>query len=265
MTLAKHAAALAATVISVLILGLTSAGAAPQVLTLLATDGPMPLVCAGATCVAELPSLCLQPERRAPERGRAYRVIGEDGPRLVGRAADGEPRALPLPAGARFTALRTHVAVALTVPRDWIERHFATLEGVTVSRLSALAPVPSPEDAAPLTAAEIDNAATALNTLAGAVLAAEPENVAAARIAARMVNLLPPEGGADDEALAAAWRRAGGTGAAVPARARFDYAFCRAHARDALVASARACFQAQHDGALEYLHARYVESLHAGS
>lgn len=265
MTLAKHAAALAASVISVLILGLGGAGAAPQVLTLLATDGPMPLACAGASCVAELPSLCLQPERRAPAEGRAYRAVGEDGPRLVGRAADGEPRSLPLPAEARFTALRTHVAVALMVPRAWIERHFSSLEGVAVPRLSALAPVPDPGDAAPLTAAEIARAATDLQTLAGAVLAAEPENVAAARIAARMVNLLPPGGGADDAALAAAWRRAGGTETAIPARSRFDYAFCRARTHGAFAIDARACFQAQHDGALEYLHARYVESLHAGS
>lgn len=265
MTLAKHAAALAATVISVFFLGLASAGAAPQVLTLLATNGPMPLVCAGATCVAELPSLCLQPERRAPAEGRAYRAIGEDGPRLVGRTADGRTRSLRLPAEARFTALRTHVAVALTVPRAWIERHFATLEGVTVSRLSALAPVPNSGDAAPLTTAEIAHAATNLQALVGAVLAAEPENVAAARIAARMVNLLPPGGGADDAALAAAWRRAGGAETAVPARSRFDYAFCRAGAHGAFAVDARACFQAQHDGALEYLHARYVESLHAGS
>jgi hypothetical protein len=265
MTLAKHAAALAATVISVFFLGLGSAGAAPQVLTLLATEGPMPLVCAGGSCVAELPSLCLQPERRAPAEGRAYRAIGEDGPLLVGQDVDGELRALPLPPEARITALRTHVAVALVVPRAWIERHFSSLEGVAVSRLIALAPVPSPEDATPLTAAEIARAATDLQTLVGAVLAAEPENVAAARIAARMVNLLPTDVGADDEALAAAWRQAGGAETAIPARSRFDYAFCRAGAHGAFAVDARACFQAQHDGALEYLHARYVESLRAGS
>lgn len=265
MTLAKHSAALAASVISVFFLGLSGAGAAPQVLTLLATKGPMPLVCAGATCVAELPSLCLQPERRAPAEGRAYRAIADDGPRLMGRGADGVSRALPLPPEARFTALRTHVAVALTVPRAWIERHFSSLEGVTVSRLSALAPVPDSGDAAPLTAAEIVHAATKLQALVGAVLAAEPENVAAARIAARMVNLLPTDVGADDEALAAAWRQAGGGDTAIPARSRFDYAFCRAGAYGAFVDDARACFQAQHDGALEYLHARYVESLYAGS
>ena len=42
------------------------AQAAPQLLALIATGQPVVLQCERTQCIAELPALCLQPERRAP-------------------------------------------------------------------------------------------------------------------------------------------------------------------------------------------------------
>jgi hypothetical protein len=271
MTVLKRLAILAATAIPVLVASPSGGWAAPQVLALLATEGPMALACDGARCVAELPSLCLQPERRAPEAGRVYHALNGDALRLVGTAADGTERALPLPPEARLTALRTHVAVALSVPRTWVDAHFATLDGITVASLSPLAPQALATDAAPMSPAELQVARSELTAVAEIVFATAPESLAATRIAGRMVNLLADQDEMDDDALAAAWRNAGGPladadgGASVPSRARFDYEFCRFGTRSGLAASAKACFQAQHDGALEYIYARYVKALRAGS
>lgn len=267
----KRIASLAMTPLLLLAFAPATALAAPQVLALLATDGPLALSCDDQRCVAELPSLCLQPERRAPEAGRVYRAVDDGALRLTGTAADGTPRTLGLPAEARLSALRTHVAVALSVPRAWVEENFATLEGVRVETVLPLAPEPAVDDTRPVTAAELALATSELVVVAQTVFHESPESVVAARIAGRMINAMGPDDQPDDAALASMWREAGGSLAASDtdadhlARARFDYDFCRSSAASGLTASMKACFQAQHDSALEYLHLRYREALHAGS
>ncbi len=271
MRLPKRLAVLAVMAISGLFLGAHAGSAAPQVLTLIATDGPIAFRCDGERCVTELASLCLQPWRRAPEAGRIYHAMRNDDLVLVGTAADGTARARPLPPEARLVALRTHVAVALIVPQAWIERHFAALDGVTVDNLSPLVPAAAPDDTAPLTEAELRSAKSELTAVARGVFAGAHEQVSAVRVAARMINALPVSGQVDDQTLAAAWRDAGGplarseAGGAAPSLARVNYDFCRFSRQSGLSPSARACLQAQQDGALEYLHGRYLEALNAGS
>jgi hypothetical protein len=236
-----------------------------------ATDGPIALRCDGGRCVTELASLCLQPWRRAPQAGRAYHALRNDDLSLVGTAADGTARVRPLPREARFVALRTHVAVALVVPQAWIERHFASLDGVSVDKVSPLVPAAAPDDIAPITEAEIQSARSDLVAVARGVFAGARERVAAVRVAARMINALPASGQVDDQTLAAAWRDAGGplvasqAGASASSLARVNYDYCRFARQSGLSRSARECLQAQHDGALEYLHVRYLEALDAGS
>lgn len=252
------------TAISALLIGAQAGSAAPQILTLVSTDGPIALTCDGERCVAELASLCLQPWRRAPQAGRAYRALQNDDLVLVGTAADGTARIRPLPAQARFVALRTHVAVALIVPQAWIERNFATLDGVSVKTVSPLVPLAAADDLAPITEAELRSARSELTALARGVFDGARERVAAVRVAARMINLLPLSGQVDDRTLAAAWRDAGGP-LADSSLARVNYDYCRFSRQSGLSPNARECLQAQHDGALEYLHVRYLEAFDAGS
>ena len=260
-------AVLAAPAVAVLLWPQPGALAAPQVLALLATDGPVQLRCQGEACVAELASMCLQPDRRAPEAGRAYRALSGGDVRLVGRASDGSDLLMPLPADARISALRTHVALALSVPKAWIDRHFAALRGVDIPEDSPLAPVPAAGDFQPMTGAELEVASTRLLKTAEAVFLDDPVKLAAVRVARRMINALPPSGTVDDAALAAAWREAAGapTGSVSDpshlSLARINYEFCRYGRADGLYGSARDCLQALQDGAVESLHNRYVETL----
>ena len=71
------------------------AAAAPQILGMVATAEPMPLVCAGGTCSAEFSTFCLQDKRVPPRPGTAYTVAGGGGLTLVVTATDGSERRLP--------------------------------------------------------------------------------------------------------------------------------------------------------------------------
>ena len=71
------------------------APAAPQALALLASNGAVPLTCAGGACRTELSAFCLQQERAMPLPGTKYSVVDRDRLTLVVTAADGAERRLP--------------------------------------------------------------------------------------------------------------------------------------------------------------------------
>jgi len=261
--------ALAGAAAALALLTVAPAQAAPQVLALVATGAPVPLHCADDNCLVELPSLCLQPERRAPQAGRAYRPWQAADIRVVGAGADGAPQSLPLPAAASLTAARTHVAVRLSLPRDWVERHFGAGAGVEVHHTAALVPVPAADDLKPLQPAEVAQAATGQARLAAGVVSADGPRRIAVRLTTQLINALPAA--ADAETQVRAWRRAVADLPAADRRAetltlaRFQFDYCRYNAANGLSADLRDCLAAQQDGALEVLHGQYLDALAAGS
>ncbi len=58
-----------------LVVPVTGAAAAPQMLGLVATDAPTPLRCLNGACVAELSAFCLQRWRAIPAAGTAYAAV----------------------------------------------------------------------------------------------------------------------------------------------------------------------------------------------
>ena len=92
---------------------LSGAAAAPQMLGLIASNGPVPLSCAGGTCTAELSSFCLQRDRDVPPAGTAYRPVDDTGLTLVATLADGQTRRLPAGDRLRIESERNYTAVAV--------------------------------------------------------------------------------------------------------------------------------------------------------
>jgi len=240
--------------------------AAPQVLALIATDVPVPLRCADGVCRAELASLCLQPERRAPAAGRLYRPDNAAAIELVGHDAT---RHSPLPATARLIATRTHVAVRLELPQTWIADHVGAAAAVRVAATTALLPVPRASDSRPLTATELARATGPDLSLAAGIIDADPARRAAIALSAQLINRLPDA--ADAATAERLWRRLAATlpgelrRADATGLARFQFDWCRYSAANGLSPGLSQCLAAQQDRAMEALHDGYLAALGAGS
>lgn len=147
------------------------ATAAPQMLGLIATGAPIPLVCSGTVCTGELSAFCLQKDRATPPSGTAYRLVAG---RLnaITAGADGAPRRIALD-DAKFESLRGMSAVRVTIDR----RALPAPSGVAleVSADTSLVPVPDSRAARPLTPAEIAEASGVLRTLGTQIIDRSPE------------------------------------------------------------------------------------------
>src|SRR5687768_9398109 len=102
---ALSAAALAACATLALAGGFAApAAAAPQALGVMASADPVPLVCAGSECRAEVTAFCLQESRPVPPEGTDYRAIGTAPMRIVLQRADGSTLALNASEHARLSS-----------------------------------------------------------------------------------------------------------------------------------------------------------------
>jgi hypothetical protein len=245
------------------------AAAAPQLLALLDARAPVPLNCRGTDCSAELPAMCLQPERRAPEVGRAYRAVQGGAIRVLGTDRRGRERALAMPPDTTFTTLRTHVAVRIDLPRPWLSRHFAEVKGLIIDGPAVLRPRAAAFDHRPLREAEVAAVQGRAAAVAHRVFAGDAGSVATARISNFLINVLPNGDRVSDANLGAAWRRAV---AALPAErrrdlstARFVVDYCQYSAGAGLARNLHTCLRARQDQALEDLHQTYVNALNTGS
>lgn len=262
LTLASMAAGLAVVLLA------SPAGAAPQMLVLLESGGRLPLQCDGATCVAELVTMCLQPERHMPEQGRLYRPLEGGGITAAGRDSAGRAVQRPLPPAARIKALRSHLAVRLEIPETWLRQHFADHQGVVVNGGVVLLPLAAAGDTRPITGAEILQAKDHAVTVAARAFADNPDSVLTARISNYLINALPPGKAVDDRTLAIAWQSAlaelPGSARHLPTT-RFAVDYCYYSANNNLAASFQSCLQGRQDRALEDVHQGYVDALATGS
>lgn len=239
--------------------------AAPQPLALVATLGPVELHCDGRDCAAEFTAFCLQEDRGSPDRGHAYRTIGAV--RVVARDGAGRETALPLEL-LEARALRTHVAVRLSVPERALRERGLSRPSVAVGDGASLAPAPVAGDPRPLEDDELALAAGPFRTVGARLVDLDPERMPAARIVNRLLNALPPQ--------AAAERREGLWGrVAAPAaeglpegavqRARAIYDLCQLAVQTGVDPSLRRCLEGRHDSLVGSLNGAYWRALKTGS
>ncbi len=243
----------------------SGADAAPQVLALFSTDRPVALACDGGTCRAEMPTLCLQPGRRAPRPGRGYRLAEGQGVALVGRRRDGTEMSIPLGHEVAVTAARTHVSVEMSIPRALIDKYGFETAGIGIGEVVAAVPVADPDDLRPQTAGEVAWAAGEARRLAAAIVDREPDRMPAVRLMTRISNALPA-GNAD-----AVWasmvgdaKRDGVSDTAI-GFARFNYDLCKFKTANRIVATFRECLRGLSGDSMEYLNEDLEKALGAGS
>ncbi len=252
-------------------LGAGEARAAPQVLALIATGQPVALSCDAAECRAELPTLCLQPERRAPQAGRTYRLADGQSVVLSGRTADGGIVSIPLSREIRFVARRSHVTVEARIARAVLARHGLVRPAIGVGRAVAVVPVATASDERPQTAPEIAAATGDRRALAVALVDRDAERMPAVRLTNRLINALPAEGKADPKLRRRLWARVlddvgrGGVPEAALERARSNVALCTDDADNGRSPTLRRCLQGFNDDAMEYLNTDLEAALKTGS
>jgi hypothetical protein len=252
---------------TILAVGLPVAGAsaAPQVLGVMASVQPVPLVCLDGQCRAEVTAFCLQESRPVPSEGTAYQALGSDQLALVLKRADGGEVRLPAEAAA-ISSSRGFTAVSISVPETLLQRHGAVAAEVEVLAGATVAPVPVAGDPAPQSAEEIALAAGPMRRLAADRLEQGPTGDAA-RLVERLISALPPKDRETPAVRDGLWDVAIGPtieAASDPegaAMARLAYDGCRAALGTGYVPNLRHCLERGHgEMMIERTHAFWREA-----
>ena len=164
------------------------ASAAPQILALVATGAPTPLVCEAGECFVETSAFCMEPARLGPDHQAAYLAPADADIRLVARTADG--RELRVEAGplASFTSQRGYGAVRVSVPEGLKAQLGAESLSLEVGPGAALLPQALPRHRKPHRPEEIAAALGANRELGAAIVDRRADGP---RAMSRAINALP--------------------------------------------------------------------------
>ncbi len=250
-------------------LPITGAGAAPQVLGVIASNGDVPLHCADGACTAELSSFCLQRERPVPPAGTRYQTLTGRDVTLVVKMKNGNTHRLRAGDHLQFVSARNYTAMSVSIPATALAALGAVSAAVQVGEGAALVPVPVAGDQQPQSDAEVE-VAVGTRRGAGTPLVDRSGKAAAARALNLVVNALSPDSHDSITPRASLWRdtvgRYGKDLAAVGlSRAARDYETCHARAQWDSDASLRWCLQLRHDALIIELNSDYWASIGTGS
>ncbi|MDD9906579.1 MAG: hypothetical protein OXT06_23655 [Rhodospirillaceae bacterium] len=180
-----------------------TAGAAPQILALVASNGvATPMHCADGTCKAELSSFCLQQERETPLAGTVYHAMAPDALTLVVEKSDGTTLRLPAGDRLRLTSERGSSSVLAQIDASGLGAARVSIE---VADQVSLLPEAAAGDSNPLTGQEIAVVTASLRKLGSQVVDDGGVRIAAARETNRLINAL--DFSAEDAKSSAAWKK----------------------------------------------------------
>jgi hypothetical protein len=219
--------------------------AAPQILGLVATGEAVPMQCDGGTCTALLSAFCLQKERLPPDFETSYRPAHPGQATLVITMPDGQVQRLEAADLVRFRSRSGYTAIRadLTLAALGIEAPVSV--AIEIAPRTAMLPHSRPGDPDPLTAEEIALATGPARLTAETVLEGNSEPARAARVAARLINVLPLHGDIDAAAREDLWRRIAGADA--PLRARRMFEACGRTVDQSLGYRLRTCLEERHE------------------
>jgi hypothetical protein len=235
-------------------LGMMTAGfshpvaAAPQVLGVMASDGPVPLVCNDGVCRAEVTAFCLQEERAVPPDDTAYEPVGGAAMTLVLQRADGSTVKLDAAQEVKLLSRRGFTAVAIAAPETLLAQHGAVSAAIEIGPDVTVAPVPVAGDPKPQSPEEIALASGPLRQLATARLE-QGSAAIAARLTERLINALPPQDQETAEVRRALWDRTLTTASAdqeAVALARQAFDGCQSALANGYTRNMRHCLELQH-------------------
>jgi hypothetical protein len=183
---------IAATFAMLLGIGLSgTALAAPQVLGLTASNGPIPFTCDDDDCSALAGTFCLQRERSLPVWGAPYVASHPDRLTLAFLTRDGRIARLAGGPWVRFTAYNGYTMVRMAVPHRLLAEHDATAVALEIGPGISLVPAPQPGDTDPQSADEIAFATGPMRVAAARYLDQPSAAIDAARLVTALVGALP--------------------------------------------------------------------------
>ena len=230
-----------------------AAGAAYQIMALMASNGAVPLTCSRGECAAEFSSFCLQPDRASPPRGAQYYAIGGEGVTIVGTTADGRTLSMARTDDLRITALRGHNAVRISVPVATLGTLGLVSVAIEVGEGVSLTPEPIVGDPNPQTAADIAIATGPLRALGSRIVDHGGDATVAARLTNDFINALPERGRVSSDVRDGLWhdvvrvrsRPAMTPGTEAVMRRGFEH--CRARSAGGSFSTMRQCLGSMHD------------------
>lgn len=247
------------------------AGAATQPLALMSTQGEVRLACSGEQCAATFSSYCLLNERRSPPAGTAYRPASAEGIRVVGRDRRGVEVSLDPARVLKMTALRTQVAVRLSIAKSHLAKLGLSQVSVVVGELVTLLPVAEAGDENPLSEAEIAFATGPLRQAGRSIIDKIAGRGETVRWLSALGNSLPRDLAEETlvreqvvqeavagPAMAAMSEEARGL-------ARGVVAGCNLDVQLQIYPSLRLCVESAHDAQLWNLNADYWQAVNTGS
>ena len=247
----------------------SGAQAAPQILALVASAEPVPMVCRNGECAAEFSAFCLQEDRASPIEGSRYSLYGGEGVRIVARTSDGQPAELPADTELTITTSRSHTMVRIAIDVSTVYKRGYKQVAVLVGENISLLPVPYANDPKPQTEADIALATGPLRSLGTKVVDRAGVRVTAAALTNRMRGALPPRGRAGAAERDRLWQQTFGTGAddlrstEAGSMVRKSYDECLPMT-DAGMTSLRDCLGAAHDKFIGRLNTDYWDATKFG-
>ena len=230
-----------------------SAIAAPQVLGVVASKGPLPMACDSAACRADLSTFCLQQPRDNPLPGQSYIPVEGADIVLTGRNAAGETVRLPAAPFLAFNTDRGFTAIEVSLPAEKLAALGLTEPAIEIGEKASLIPAASLNDGNPQMADEIAIATGTYRDKGAEFFDQAGASGDAIRLANRMINALPHghhAGDSDGQVLEAAIATPAGQAAAPGGitLARQMYGTCQEKVDVTHhVASMRSCLEGTHD------------------
>jgi hypothetical protein len=170
---------------------LGAAQAAPQVLGLVASLRPSPMVCNDQGCRADLSAFCLQQPRHDPGPGTVYHPAPGTRVTLLVTGHDGMTRRLDGAPYLSFIDNRGFVAITALLKPDALARLDAASVAVEVGEDASLLPEAQVDDANPQTSEELTLATGAYRKKAETYFDRPGRDADAIRLTNAMINQLP--------------------------------------------------------------------------
>ncbi len=241
-----------------------------QVLALVSIDRPVELRCSDGDCFVELSAFCLQPDYKTPHRGTRYQTVGMGGIRATGYRHDGTPVNLDAMKHFALTALRTHLAVRMSMPAGALNKMNLARVEVTVMESVSLLPMPS-NRYEPQNDVSIAVASGPWRKVGDEIVDQDQETMSAVRVTNRIANSLPPFTHVSRQATRALWSdlQNSGTlkGMHPKARQLLEEAYreCEGHDQHGGMTTMRECISHMHDRYLGELNLKYWNVIRGNS
>ncbi len=240
----------------------------PQILGLIASLAPEPMVCDADHCAVEVSAFCLQRHAAVPERGTAYVLPADIAQRVTvtGQTSAGETVTLPSSL-LRLVSARGNRAVQVSVDTDAVAELGLTAVALTIGdNVSAVPATLAARASDPATAQEIALATGSLRRLGGRLVDHGGVSVDAARLLGQLVNAIPDNRVGDVPDRQDLWAQVVDQGLSGPPVdiARSRYGGCATIAGRGFI-TFRECLASQHDMLINPLNRAYWEAVDTGS